>query len=173
MRQRAPASRRSERGAARWRSAGRSAADQPPTRAQTPRPAAAAARAAGGCWYTARRGSAVAQRSRSRISCGSWGSPTKRCTRCVSSAHAVACASACRHVAHAARLDQRRPPRAPGCPRRTCGLAPFTHPAAAAAAAWRATLQAVRALRGVTSPNIGFTCQLLQWQVGIPLWIHG
>jgi hypothetical protein len=24
---------------------------------------------------------------------------------------------------------------------------------------------AVRALRGVTSPNIGFTCQLLQWQV--------
>jgi dual specificity MAP kinase phosphatase len=25
--------------------------------------------------------------------------------------------------------------------------------------------QAVRNLRGVCSPNIGFTCQLLQWQV--------
>ena len=25
----------------------------------------------------------------------------------------------------------------------------------------------MRALRGVTSPNIGFTCQLLQWQVGV------
>jgi dual specificity MAP kinase phosphatase len=25
--------------------------------------------------------------------------------------------------------------------------------------------QIVRALRGVASPNIGFTCQLLQWQV--------
>jgi dual specificity MAP kinase phosphatase len=30
--------------------------------------------------------------------------------------------------------------------------------------------QAVRNLRGVCSPNIGFTCQLLQWQVGSWTW---
>lgn len=32
--------------------------------------------------------------------------------------------------------------------------------------------QTVRALRGVASPNIGFTCQLLQWQVrpSMGLW---